>query len=215
MNSLSYISGYALTLGFLIFGFLICFWGYKLFKLSVTVAGVILGFMTGRFILELLLQYAGYVPPKAVSIVIPLLFALVLGVLAFSFYRKAFIFVVAAVVARALYLSIAQTSFSQKTGTFEDLIVMVICGIVGIAAGIGCFLIQKGAIIVMSGFGGASLIKAAVLPYLTGLSFVTEAATFITEKLFAAHMTPSYATGGLIILIFTIAGIIVQAKQKT
>ena len=210
MNS---ITGLVVPIIIIILGAVICFSGYKLFRFSITVAGVITGYLGGKFLLSILEEVSGKSLAYVVELVIPFVFAVVLGALAFSFYKKAFIFVVAVVTTKLLYSSVGASSLSESFNTKENLIVLGISFVIGIAFGIACFLIQKGAIIFVSGMSGAWLITYAALPFLQKLSFVTKAATFATEKLFNSKIDGTFAVSGLLILILGITGIVVQTKR--
>ncbi|MBO7453147.1 MAG: DUF4203 domain-containing protein [Clostridiales bacterium] len=207
------IADLAVPIVIMILGAVICFSGYRLFRFSITVAGVVTGYMGGKFLLSILEEITEKSLAHVVELAIPIVFAVVLGALAFSFYRKAFIFVVAVVTTKFLYSSVNASSLSESFKAKENLIVLGISFVIGIAFGIACFLIQKGAIIFVSGMGGAWLISSAALPFLQKISFVENAAVFATEKLFNSSIDGVFAISGLLILILGITGIVVQTKR--
>lgn len=215
MGNLTSVSGYALGVAFLVFGIIICFSGYRLFKMSVTVAGAVIGFTGGKNIMELITKAADLDPNNAGKTIVPIVLAIVCGVLAFSFYRKAFIFVVASMVTKFAFGCFKESEFTKDFTFKQEIVLLLICMVVGLAIGFACFLIQKGAIIFMSAIGGATLIKAALIKYVLMIPFVTDAATKLTSDLFKSSITPVNAVSGLLVLMFGIAGMIVQVKKRS
>lgn len=214
MDKLISISGYLLTFAYLGFGIIICFCGYKLFKMSVTVAGVIVGHWAGSLLMSLLEKYAGLDPEGIPSLVVPLIFAVVFGILAFSFYQKAFIVVVAAIVTRLMISSADFAGLTKDMGMNIKIVVYIACIVVGVIIGVGCFLIQKGAIILATALGGATLIRFAVVPYIMKLTGFVDFLTQFAIKVSEAKIKPVTAVGGLIVIGFGIAGLIFQLKHN-
>ena len=208
------LTGYLTSAVLLVLGIIICFRGYRLFKFSVTVAGAILGYQAGTIMINLINRAGGLDTRGVAKTVVPLALAVICGALAFSFYRKAFIFVVAAMVTRIMYRAMKSASFAKNFDAKQTIIVLAISVVVGIAIGMACFLIQKGAIIFVSGFGGASLIESALLKYILMVPFISDAASRFTTKIFSSNITPVNAISGLLVLSFGIAGIIVQTKKR-
>ncbi len=214
MDSVINISGYLLTFGLLGFGIVICFCGYKLFKLSVTVAGVIVGYWAGSFITGLLEKHAGLDPKGIPALIIPLIFAAVFGVLAFSFYQKAFTVVVAALVTRLMISSADYAGLTKNVDLKIKAIIFFACVVVGVIIGVGCYLIQKGAIVFATAFGGATLIRFAVIPYIMKLTGFVDFLTNLAIKVSESNIKPIGAVGGLLVLGFGIAGMIFQFKHN-
>ena len=213
MDNLVTLAGHIVTLLYIAFGVIICFWGYKLFKLSVTVAGVLVGYWTGSLVMLLLARYGGFAQTGAGVYIIPLVFALVFGALAFAFYQKAFIVVVAAILTKILIGSAQLAGFLEDTDFKIRLVVYGLCIMVAVIVAVGCFLIQKGAIMFVTAFGGAALIWMAVVKYVFRLTGFVDFFTNLLKKIFDTDIKPSGAIGGLLILGFGIAGFIVQLKH--
>ena len=208
------ISGYTLTLAMIAFGIIICFFGFKLFKLSVTVAGVIVGYWTGSFVIDFLGDHMGLDPESIARLVVPIIFAILFGVLAFSFYEKAFIVVVAALVTRLLFTTTQKTDFIPVSEFKVRLVVFAVCLVVGVIIGVACYLMQKTAIIFLSAVGGATLIKVALVPYILRLTSFCSLIAQLLTKIFATDIKPYGAIGGILILSFSIAGLIVQIRRE-
>ena len=195
-------------------GLIICFSGYRFYKFAISCAGAVVGFLLGKGIISIIRDVFGSALPSRVTTAVPLIFALVIGVLAFSFYKKAFIFIVAAFVGRWIYIFVNETAVFKVNGIKDSLILIGIGAAIGLATGFAGFLIQKWAIIVMTAFMGAYVVSIPSSVYMSKLPLLLDAAAYVTDKLFKTAVLPSRALAGLLILILAVAGILVQSKSK-
>ena len=212
---ISTIVRYSWEIATVIFGLIMCFSGFRLFKFSITVAGIVIGYGAGTYILSVLSDVTKTTLPLWALLAIPFVFAGVFGALAFSFYKKAFIFVVAVFVARSVYVFVKDTAVVPIHAIKDTLIVMGISIVIGIAVGFAAFLVQKGAIIVFTAFGGAYLISSQLSSYAGKIGAILDTSTKVTDKLFKTDVKPLWAFSGLLILILGVAGIVTQAKKKS
>ena len=70
-------------------GAILCFNGYKLFRLCLAVAGGVLGYVGGTFVCKFI-ESTGSKLPELAKTLIPLIPALVLAIMAFPFAKARF-----------------------------------------------------------------------------------------------------------------------------
>lgn len=194
-------------------GIMLCFWGYKAFKATITCAGIVIGYQIGAFFERWIEAFMDKQLDDPFPIVLRIVFAIVLGILAFKFYKKGIIVVVTYFVAKSAY-SIIATAVPQKVAVTKDnLVVLGICIVIGLVVGILSIYVQKWIIIILSSIGGSMLIAELASKYLYNLNLIKDGASVVVSKLFKAQVNSATAFAGLLVLILCIFGIVIQAKN--
>lgn len=200
---------YIIDVAMVISGFIMCFFGYRAFKTAVTCAGLIIGYQIGTFIANFIGAPLVYPFP----IVLKIVFAIVVGILAFRFYKKAIVLIVGYFVAQFAYKAFSAANPERIKDTMDSLILIVICIVIGFAVGLLCLYIQRWAIIIAAAIGGGKLIATVAAKYLTEIAIVRDCANWVIDKLFQTKVSASLAISGLVLIIFCVAGIVIQGNN--
>jgi len=138
----------------IIAGFVICFWGYRLFKPTLFIVGFIVGAGVTYYVLYFKTQVG-----LILLISIPLLCGILLGIVLILFAIVG-IFVIGAVGA---FLLVCVLYSSYHGGLIQSkLIAYIGLAIITLAGGIAAVLLQKQLIIIATSFGGAYAIIAGI-----------------------------------------------------
>lgn len=214
MGDITDIYGYSVDIVLAVLGLIMCFGGYKLFKFSVTCAGAVIGYSIGKGIISIIVDVLKSSLPYWGYMLIPVVFAVVFAILAFSFYKRAFIFTVAAFVGKWVYTFVQEMALIDITGFKDTIVLIAISAVIGLAMGFAAYLIQRVAIIFFTSFIGGFMVSAAIAGYVVKLKPVMDGSAFLAEKVFNTPIEPVKAFSGLLILVLGIAGCITQARQK-
>ncbi len=214
MGDITDIYSYSVDIVLAVLGLIMCFGGYKLFKFSVTCAGAVIGYFIGKGIIGIIVDVLRSGLPYWAYMVIPVVFAIVFAVLAFSFYKRAFIFTVAAFVGRWVFTFVKDMALIDITGFKDTIVLIAISAVIGLAMGFAAYLIQRGAIIFFTSFIGSFMVSAAVAGYVSKFKPIMDGSAFLAEKVFKTPIESVKAFSGLLILILGVAGCITQARQK-
>ena len=195
----------------LIAGILICFNGYRFFRLSMTLLGGFIGFVAGRYARSALeptivgIPFAGYI---IIALCI-ILFAVLSGV----FCKKACIAITCLFFCWWIY-----TDYSQY---FKVPFVAAIIGVVvGLIAGILLWGARRTIVALVTCLAGAKIIGSVVTPYFMGVISTpqgTMAANGIADFIFGVKSvtTPSESiVAGVVMIIFAVAGFLAQMKSS-
>ncbi|MBO4578605.1 MAG: hypothetical protein J5715_00490 [Clostridiales bacterium] len=195
----------------LIAGILICFNGYRFFRLSMTLLGAFIGFVAGRYARSALeptivgIPFAGYI---IIALCI-ILFAVLSGV----FCKKACIAITCLFFCWWIY-----TDYSQY---FKVPFVAAIIGVVvGLIAGILLWGARRTIVALVTCLAGAKIIGSVVTPYFMGVISTpqgTMAANGIADFIFGVKSvtTPSESiVAGVVMIIFAVAGFLAQMKSS-
>lgn len=150
-------------------GLVLCFFGYKCFRVMLSIVGAIGGGALGEYIYTKLcdaniLKLTG-TGNIAVHWIFVIFLALFFGCIAFALYKKAVIIIT--MICFCLLLCVCLSSFSW--------IIIVIGLVLGLIAGILVFCLQKGAIIITTAAMGSMLITNFLtdnLPNFLGLNSI-------------------------------------------
>ncbi len=194
----------------LIAGILICFNGYRFFRLSMTLLGGFMGFIAGRYARTVLepmiigIPFAGYI---IIALCI-ILFAVLSGV----FCKKACIAMTCLFFCWWIY-----TDYSQY---FKVPFVAALAGVViGLIAGILIWGARRPIVAGVTCAVGAKMIGSVVTPYFMGVLSTpqgTSAANGIADFIFGVKSvtTPSESVvAGVVMIIFAVAGFLAQMKS--
>ncbi len=174
---------------FIIPGLLLCFFGYRLFKLSLAIAGFILGFGLGE------LGYLIFQPSGHGSFwyyFCAIFTGIVLACLSFSIYRLGILLLALSVTA-SVFASVHYILFANTQITFAYALILLVVGLFG---GFAALKFQRPLVILYTALGG-SFLMAKAFPVICNENFF-----------FTINQT---AAAG-IALVFALLGFIVQMR---
>lgn len=183
-------------------GFLLCFNGYKILRLSLTLVGAVVGFFLAGFILSKIPAQMNDTVQWAVRGV----FAIGLGAAAFGLYEKAVFFVGAAGGAFftwSLYPS-------DSTGINKWIIIIL----AALVSGLAVKFINEWALKLFTGLFGARLLAFALAGLVSKIDFLSTGVSSLTVILFkTSEIPPTVAVSGLALVTFGIWGFVHQLKK--
>lgn len=195
-------------------GIIVCFFGYKAFKASITIGGAVIGYQFGNFIATFIGNYRGEVLSPNVILVLEIVFALLYALLAFKFYKRSIVLIVAFFVGQFIF-NFVMSGMNNKINTTKDTLILIgICAVIGIAIGILSIYVQKWIVIAVSSIGGAKLLSIVLSKYLIGFKAVNTVAGFIVSKNFGVTLSELSALTGLLTIVLAVLGLVIQSKNS-
>lgn len=214
MESLVITMDYFVDFVMLVCGIILCFWGYKAFKASITIAGIVIGYQVGSFLIRWIEIYMRSKIDEPIPIVVRIAFAFVFGLLAFTYYKKTIVCAVAYFVSKFLYTMVLNNMANKVAETKDKIICFGICLVIGVALGFLALYFQRWAIIIASAFGGSNLLATVIVKYVYDVELIKNGAGFVVEKLFKTSINATTALSGLLIIILCVVGIVFQSKNS-
>ena len=201
-----------LTIVTLAAGCIVCFAGYKFFRLSLALVGAALGFAAGSLIVGYLTSSGAAIPDIARLIIIGV-FTVGFGVGAFALYMKALILVST--------LACGYWFYTDYSGMLpEDLVAnrLVLLG-VGLAAGallgILVYYAQKWSISLLTALLGARILSSVLSPLLWSSFLSGTAAGSFEQTVLGGNFTGDYVlTASLVTVALAGAGLAIQLKTS-
>ena len=195
-------------------GCLMCFNGYKLFRLSLGIAGAVAGFTIGRFLINMTGDM-GIAWSDIARIIFLAVFTIGLGLLAFKLYMKALIAVTTIVCAFWFYDDF-NFIFERVTNSALRIVLTVGSGIIaGALIGIIVYYAQKWTISLFTAFVGARVIAEVLAPILWSGIFSGEYAGIIEKRVLGPDLGLTYSLVRLLVLVaFCAAGFVIQLKTS-
>ena len=201
-----------LTIVTLAAGCIVCFAGYKFFRLSLALVGAALGFAAGSLIVGYLTSSGAAIPDIARLIIIGV-FTVGFGVGAFALYMKALILVST--------LACGYWFYTDYSGMLpEDLVAnrLVLLG-VGLAAGallgILVYYAQKWSISLLTALLGARILSSVLSPLLWSNFLSGAAAGSFEQTVLGGNFTGDYVlTASLVTVALAGAGLAIQLKTS-
>ena len=193
-------------------GCIVCFAGYKFFRLSLALVGAALGFAAGSLIVGYLTSSGAAIPDIARLIIIGV-FTVGFGVGAFALYMKALILVST--------LACGYWFYTDYSGMLpEDLVAnrLVLLG-VGLAAGallgILVYYAQKWSISLLTALLGARILSSVLSPLLWSSFLSGTAAGSFEQTVLGGNFTGDYVlTASLVTVALAGAGLAIQLKTS-
>lgn len=191
-----------------------CFEGYKLFRLSLGLAGGVAGFLIGRA----LINFTGNLGISwnlTGKLIVLILFALGLGILAFTLYMKALIAITTIVCAFWFYDDF-NFLFEKVSSSALRLIFTFGAGLIaGALIGVIVYYAQKWTISLFTAFAGARVISGVLAPVLWSGLLSGEYAGIIEKRVLGADVGFNYSLVRVLLLVaFCAAGFAIQLKTS-
>ena len=194
-------------------GCLMCFEGYKLFRLSLGIAGALAGFIIAKVLIELTADTIKWSDSgKTIFIV---LFAAGLGICAFSLYMKALIIITTLVCAFWFYDDFSFL-FSKIANPVLRIVITCAAGLIaGLLLGVIVYYSQKWTICLFTAYAGAKIISGVMLPLIWSAVSSGEYVGLFEQKVIGADIGINYTLVRTLLLVaFCAAGFVIQLKTS-
>ncbi len=200
-------------------GLFVCFGGYKFFRASITLLGLIAGWFTGNIIFDTFADDFGVADDSnAMWIVIGVCMA-ALGGSAFALYQKAIVGIATLAVAYWFYISYSKVKEPGNVGT-SILYAFIGLGL-GMIAGLAVLHIQKWAIMLFTSILGARVASTVLAPVFIEIEPVRNGATWIMEHVFSdssgdlrVGIDDTGVLAGLLLIILSVMGLTIQLINR-
>lgn len=195
-------------------GVLMCFEGYKLFRLSLGIAGGIAGFILSRLFITMTGSMGMSWNATGKNAVI-LIFTIGLAILAFSLYMKALIAVTTIVCAFWFY-----DDFSFLFAPITNSGVRFLCTygaglFIGAIIGVIVYFAQKWTISLFTAYTGAKIISGVLAPIIWAWVSSAENVGILEQKVLGADIDITFTLVRIIVLVaFCAAGFAIQLKTS-
>ena len=195
-------------------GSLMCFEGYRLFRLSLGIAGGVAGFVIARYLINFTGEL-GIAWNEIGRIVVLALFSIGLGVLAFTLYMKALIAITTIVCALWFYDDF-NFLFERVSNTALRIIFTFGAGLVaGLLIGIIVYYAQKWTISLFTAFIGARMISGVLAPILWSGILSGEYIGIIEQRVLGSDIGINFSLVRVMLLdAFCTAGFVIQLKTS-
>ena len=195
-----------------VIGAIVCFNGYKIFRLCLAVLGGMLGYVLGDFVCSVA-QGQGQPLSLVARLLITGIPTIALAIASFALYMKALIALTALICAYFVYKDYG--SLFPGQGPAKALMPLLTGFVAGLLLGVIVYFAQKWTICFFTAFLGARIIASATATYLWGLLRANPYALYIQDTLLGTRVTDTPAlTACFLIVVFTTAGLIVQLKSS-
>ncbi|MCQ2473640.1 MAG: hypothetical protein MJ098_05845 [Saccharofermentans sp.] len=195
-------------------GVLMCFEGYKLFRLSLGIAGGVAGFILSRLFITMTGSMGMSWNSTGKNVVI-FLFTIGLAILAFSLYMKALIAVTTIVCAFWFY-----DDFSFLFAPITNSGVRFLCTygaglFIGAIIGVIVYFAQKWTISLFTAYTGAKIISGVLAPIIWAWVSSAENVGILEQKVLGADIDITFTLVRIIVLVaFCAAGFAIQLKTS-
>ena len=191
-----------------------CFEGYKMFRLSLGIAGGVAGFILARLFISMT-SNMGLVWNEVGKNAVIILFTIGLGILAFTLYMKALIAITTIVCAFWFYDDFSFL-FSKIENNGLKFVLTYGAGLLaGAIIGIIVYYAQKWTISLFSAYVGGRIISEVLSPVIWAGISSGEYTGIIEQKVLGADIELSYTLIRMVVLIaFCAAGFAIQLKTS-
>lgn len=195
-------------------GSLMCFEGYKLFRLSLGIAGGAAGFIIARFLINFTAEM-GLSWNEIGKIVCLSVFSIGLGILAFALYMKALIAITTVVCALWFYDDF-NFLFERVTNNALRIVFTFGAGLVaGVLIGVIVYYAQKWTISLFTAFVGGRMISGVLAPILWSGILSGDYVGIIEQRVLGADIGVNYSLVRVLLLVaFCTAGFVIQLKTS-
>ena len=194
-------------------GCLMCFEGYKLFRLSLGIAGGVAGFVLTKLLIELTGSWINW--SGTAKIIVLAVFTIVCGVLAFTLYMKALIAITTIVCAFWFYDDFQFLFSGIENSVLRVVLTYVVGFFAGMLIGVIVYYAQKWTISLLTSFVGARLISGVLAPVIWSGVFSGQYAGIIERQVIGSGVEVNFSLIRLLLVVaFCVAGFIIQLKTK-
>jgi len=193
-------------------GCLVCFAGYRFFRLSLALVGAALGFVAGVLIVRYLVS-TGVEIPELASVIIYAVLAIGFGIGAFALYMKALILV--STLACGYWFYNDYNGILPEDLTANKLVLLAVGLAAGALLGVLVYYAQKWTISLLTALLGARLLSSVLSPLLWSSFLSGAAARSFEENVLGGNFTGDYVlTASLVTVALAGAGLAIQLKTS-
>ncbi|MCQ2528884.1 MAG: TMEM198/TM7SF3 family protein [Saccharofermentans sp.] len=197
----------------IVIGLLVCFLGYKFFRLSLSLIGAGLGVLIAEFLFDNYASVVNLDGNEVAQVIIVALFAIGLGSLAYSLYMKAVMFIT--ILGCGFWISSCYQSYSGDASVKGIIISWIVGILVGLIFGVAVRKVQRWAIILFTAFSGAQIVARFSAMYMITNPTLEDVTVKIGKSLFPGMTeSPQTLLAGILLIMFFTAGVIVQSQGK-
>ncbi len=190
-----------------------CFEGYKLFRLSLGIAGGVAGFVLAKLLIELTGSWINW--SGTAKIIVLAVFTIVCGVLAFTLYMKALIAITTIVCAFWFYDDFQFLFSGIENSVLRVVLTYVVGFFAGMLIGVIVYYAQKWTISLLTSFVGARLISGVLAPVIWSGVFSGQYAGIIERQVIGSGVEVNFSLIRLLLVVaFCVAGFIIQLKTQ-
>ena len=194
-------------------GCLMCFEGYKLFRLSLGIAGGVAGFVLAKILIELTGSWINW--SETAKIIVLAVFTIVCGVLAFTLYMKALIAITTIICAFWFYDDFQFLFAGIENSVMRIVLTYVVGFFAGMLLGVIVYYAQKWTISLLTSFVGARLISGVLAPVIWSGVFSGSYAGIIGRQVIGSGVEINFSLIRLLLVVaFCVAGFIIQLKTS-
>ena len=207
---LNYLTG---TIG-LIAGILLCFFGYKMYKFSISVLGFVAGWYFSDFIIGWLCEYTDLSITSNVSRIVKIVFAVICFILAYAYWKSA-LRTISATVCAVLIFKLLRNYVIVDTNKFlMSTILLVVSLCIGAVAGFVVVSFEKIAVIIMTSVSGAFLVSENGANLLFSSAEANRFLADFSVKTFKSAIVVENYLPLVILILFAVLGILIQIKSN-
>ena len=191
-----------------------CFEGYKMFRLSLGIAGGVAGFILARLFIDMTTNM-GMAWNNIGRGVVIILFTVGLGILAFTLYMRALIAITTIVCAFWFYDDFSFLFANIENSGLRFVLTYGAGLIVGAIIGIIVYYAQKWTISLFTAYVGGRGISNVLAPVIWSGISSADYKGIIEQQVFGADIEISYTLIRVIVLVaFCAAGFVIQLKSS-
>lgn len=198
----------------LVLGAIVCFAGYRFFRLSLALIGGVAGFVTGSYVNRLIAANIDSAPSLTLRLVILAIFTLGFAIGAFVLYMKALVLISAVVCAYWVYND--YSGVGRIAGESSGRVILVLTGLAaGALIGALVYSAQKWSISLFTALYGAKIMASVIAPLLWNSFLAGTCASNFEQLILGASFSGEYAlTSALVIVLLAGAGFAIQLKTS-
>ncbi len=201
-----------LTIATLAAGCLVCFAGYKFFRLSLALVGAALGFAAGVLLVNYIAS-SGMELPDVARLIIIGVFTTGFGVGAFALYMKALILVTTLACGYWIYTD--YNGILPQDIAANKLVLLGVGLALGALLGVLVYYAQKWSIALLTSILGARILSSVMSPLLWTSFLSGTAARSFEETVLGGNFTGDYIlTAALVTVALAAAGFVIQLKTS-
>lgn len=197
----------------LVIGLVVCFFGYRFFRLSLALIGGGIGFFLSEFLFDKYAVVFSLENSDIAHLIFILVFTIGLGSAAFAMYMKAAMLVT--IVGTGYWVYSGYRIYSGQTDIKTAVITWLIGLGIGFILGFAVKSIQRWAVILFTAVGGSQITSALAAPFMISNDTLKNIVIKIAEVIFPGLTgNPEVILSGILLIMLFTAGVIVQSQGK-
>ena len=197
----------------IVIGLLVCFLGYKFFRLSLSLIGAGLGTLIAEFLFDNYASLINLDGNEVAKFVFIIMFAIGFASLAYALYMKAAM--VITIIGFGFWINSCYRLYSGDTSIKGNIISWIVGILIGVVLGFAVKKVQRWAIIIFTAFSGAQIVARFSAMYMISNPSLEKITIRTGEMLFPGMSgSPQTLLAGILLIMFFTAGVIVQSQEK-